>query len=219
MVQGLYYIFVYNDNLSVLVYKDTPSINLLRTAKNEARIKTIIFVAFLKRNLRLLGFIPFQKTNHTHVKMARSRGSARPVSRPQQTRAASTVAAPAPAAAHPPANAYSHPPAQAAQPQQPGLFAQMASTAAGVAVGSAVGHTIGAGISGMFSGSSSAPAEQAQQQVASPVQQQAYQEQTQHCDVDARNFTRCLEDNSGNMQICDYYLQQLKACQEAARQY
>lgn len=98
------------------------------------------------------------------------------------------------------------------------MFAQMASTAAGVAVGSAVGHTIGAGLTGMFSGSS-APAEQQQQQVASPVQQQAFQQEAAHCDVDARNFTRCLSDNNGNMQTCDYYLQQLKACQEAARQY
>lgn len=149
--------------------------------------------------------------------MARSRGSARPVSRPQ-TRSASTVAAPAPAQ-HQAPNAYSHPP-HTAQPQQPGMFAQMASTAAGVAVGSTIGHTLGAGITGMFSGSSSAPAEQQQQQVAAPVQADTFQNrQATHCDVDARNFTRCLEDNGGNMQICDYYLQQLKACQEAARQY
>lgn len=100
------------------------------------------------------------------------------------------------------------------------MFAQMASTAAGVAVGSAVGHTLGAGITSMFGGSSSsAPVEQQQQ----PVQQYASQTQQQQgaavCDVDARNFTRCLSDNDGNMQICDFYLQQLKACQEASRQY
>lgn len=88
----------------------------------------------------------------------------------------------------------------------------MASTAAGVAVGSTIGHTLGAGITSMFGGSS-APAE-------APQQAQAQQERVQqHCDADARNFTRCLEDNGGNMQICDYYLQQLKSCQEAARQY
>ena len=33
-------------------------------------------------------------------------------------------------------------------PKQPGLFAQMATTAAGVAVGSTVGHVIGAAITG-----------------------------------------------------------------------
>lgn len=95
----------------------------------------------------------------------------------------------------------------------------MASTAAGVAVGSAVGHTIGAGLSGMFGSSSSAPEQQQQQQVA-PMESQAYnQNQMRACDMDARNFTRCLDENNGNFQICDYYLQQLKACQEAARQY
>lgn len=95
----------------------------------------------------------------------------------------------------------------------------MASTAAGVAVGSTIGHTLGAGITSMFGGSSAPPAEQAQQQVAPAVQQLQYQEQAKHCDADARNFTRCLEENSGNMQVCEYYLQQLKACQEAARPY
>lgn len=99
------------------------------------------------------------------------------------------------------------------------MFAQMASTAAGVAVGSAVGHTIGAGLTGMFSGSDSAPAEQQQQQLATASSQDLNQQQVRACDTDARNFTRCLDDNNGNFQICDYYLQQLKACQEAARQF
>lgn len=153
--------------------------------------------------------------------MARSR----PGSRPTQTRSASTMAAPARHApppqqhAPPQQNAYSRPPSTQ-QSQQPGLFSQMASTAAGVAVGSAVGHTIGAGISGMFGGSSSAPEQQQQQQQMAPMDSQSYnQDQMRACDMDARNFTRCLDDNNGNFQICDYYLQQLKACQEAARQY
>ncbi|GAV53027.1 hypothetical protein ZYGR_0AI03090 [Zygosaccharomyces rouxii] len=156
--------------------------------------------------------------------MARSR----PGSRPTQTRSASTMAAPVRHAPPPPQqqapphqNAYSHPPATQ-QSQQPGLFSQMASTAAGVAVGSAVGHTIGAGLSGMFGGSSSAPEQQQQQQPqqVAPMDSQAYnQNQMRACDMDARNFTRCLDENSGNFQICDFYLQQLKACQEAARQY
>lgn len=94
----------------------------------------------------------------------------------------------------------------------------MASTAAGVAVGSTIGHTLGAGITSMFGGSS-APAEQPQQQLATAQQQQSYQEQARTCDADARTFTKCLEDNGGNMQVCDYYLQQLRACQEAARHY
>lgn len=53
----------------------------------------------------------------------------------------------------------------AAQPAQPGLMAQMASTAAGVAVGSAVGHVVGSAITGAFSGGSSEPAKVAPAQV------------------------------------------------------
>ena len=41
-------------------------------------------------------------------------------------------------------------------PWQPGLVAQMATTAAGVAVGSAVGHTLGHAVTGAFSGGSNA---------------------------------------------------------------
>jgi hypothetical protein len=90
----------------------------------------------------------------------------------------------------------------------------MASTAAGVAVGSAVGHTLANGVSSLFGGSSQ-PVEQQQ-----AVQSQEYNNnEARACDVDARNFTRCLDENSGNMQICDWYLQQLKACQQAARNY
>ncbi|AQZ14451.1 MIC17 (YMR002W) [Zygosaccharomyces parabailii] len=152
--------------------------------------------------------------------MARSRPGSRP-SPSMQRRSASTMAAPpqhAPAQHAQQPNAYSHPPA-AQQSQGGGLFSQMASTAAGVAVGSAVGHTIGAGLSGVFGGSSEPQQQQQPQQVASADSQALNQNQARPCDMDARSFTRCLDENNGNFQICDYYLQQLKACQEAARQY
>ncbi|KAI1106002.1 hypothetical protein F4804DRAFT_302598 [Jackrogersella minutella] len=123
---------------------------------------------------------------------------------PQQTRPATTYApgqqhAPAPAAAAPQAS------------QGPGLFGQMASTAAGVAVGSSIGHAIG----GMFGGSS-APAE------AAPQQQVNTQDQSQwgnNCQGATQAFTKCMDDQQGNMQICGWYLEQLKACQSAASQY
>lgn len=88
-----------------------------------------------------------------------------------------------------------HPPAMAQQSQGPGLFGQMASTAAGVAVGSTVGH----GLSSMlFGGSSSAPAEPAQQ--AAP---QAYNQQQQNigvnCDVQSKDFIRCLESSKSHV--------------------
>lgn len=47
--------------------------------------------------------------------------------------------------APPPAPVQAAPP----QPQQPGLFGQMAATAGGVAVGSAIGHTVGHAVTGL----------------------------------------------------------------------
>ncbi|KAF8591003.1 hypothetical protein K439DRAFT_1328210, partial [Ramaria rubella] len=98
----------------------------------------------------------------------------------------------------------------AATGQQPGMIAQMAATAGSVAIGSTIGH----GLSSMlFGGSSSAaaPVEQAPQ----PVQQQ--QSQGINCEVQAKDFTRCLE--AADVQTCSWYLEQLKACQSAARPY
>jgi len=151
-----------------------------------------------------------------------SRGPSRPSvapSRPsappkQQTRPATT-------AAYPPSGKAAGPPAAPAQAQGqsqgPGLFGQMASTAAGVAVGSSIGHAIG----GFFGGGSSAPAEQDGGAVATQGQDQAQNNSwgPRGCDVDAKQFTKCLDENQGNMQICGWYLEQLKACQSAASPY
>ena len=82
----------------------------------------------------------------------------------------------------------------------------------GVAVGSSIGHALG----GFFGGSSEAP-----QQAA--VQSQGVQDQQQlgndNCQGAAVQFTKCMDEQSGNMQICSWYLEQLKACQAAASQY
>ncbi|KIV97523.1 hypothetical protein PV10_01266 [Exophiala mesophila] len=165
--------------------------------------------------------------------MARSRGAAPSRSAPsrptasappraappqqqQQRPYSSTPAAPAQAqVAHPPA-------AQASQ--GPGLFGQMASTAAGVAVGSSIGHAIGGFFSG---GSSSAPVEQAQQAPVdnysgagnSLYSQSAATEASGPCAADIKSFTDCMNQNQGNMTICGWYMEQLKACQQAARNY
>ncbi|KAK6341935.1 hypothetical protein TWF730_001419 [Orbilia blumenaviensis] len=152
--------------------------------------------------------------------MARQRGGARPAARAapprpavqQQTRPASTMAAP-------PAQTHAAPPATAAQApsQSPGLFGQMASTAAGVAVGSTVGHVLGAGITGMFGGSSSdAPAPAA----AAPATTNTYGDVTTgNCAADAKAFTSCLEATNNDMNSCSYYLDQLKACQAMFKTY
>ncbi|RVD90159.1 uncharacterized protein DFL_001135 [Arthrobotrys flagrans] len=153
--------------------------------------------------------------------MARQRGGARPAARPaapprrpavqQQTRPATTMAAPAQTHAAPPATAAQAP------SQSPGLFGQMASTAAGVAVGSTVGHVLGAGITGMFGGSSDAPAAAAP---VAPATTNTYGDVTSgNCAADAKAFTSCLEATNNDMNSCSYYLDQLKACQAMFKSY
>lgn len=199
-------------------------VHYLITFSSPPKRKNLLSFSPIKQNRKTLPILHLLLKPPNQSTMPRQRRSA-PAPR-QQTRSAHTAAAPPAYQQHPQHSQY--PAAHPAQPQtqrQPGLFGQMASTAAGVAVGSTIGHTLGAGITGMFGGRSEAPPveqQQQQQQDLAPYQQQnsyATQEQVRHCDADARNFTRCLEENDGNMQTCGYYLQQLKACQEAARQY
>ncbi|KIY70713.1 hypothetical protein CYLTODRAFT_370608, partial [Cylindrobasidium torrendii FP15055 ss-10] len=108
--------------------------------------------------------------------------------------------APAPAAGVPHQSA-------ATETKQPGMLAQMAATAGSVAVGSTIGH----GISHMlFGGSSSTPAADA----AAPAVPQGVAPATQQssgisCDVQAKDFTLCLE--KADMPSCTWYLEQLKA--------
>ncbi|KAL8914160.1 MAG: hypothetical protein Q9171_001155 [Xanthocarpia ochracea] len=131
----------------------------------------------------------------------------------QPTRPSST-------AAYPPANAQK-PGAPAQTGQQPGLFGQMASTAAGVAVGSSIGHAIG-GFFGGGSSSAAAEPQQADNSMASQANKTGYQNNSwgpRSCETDAKSFTKCLDENGGNMQICGWYLDQLKACQSAASNY
>ncbi|KAF2034497.1 hypothetical protein EK21DRAFT_108112 [Setomelanomma holmii] len=157
--------------------------------------------------------------------MPRQRGGAAP-RRPTVPAAKPATTAPAPAtqrsastAAHPPQQAQQPPmqQAQAPTPQGPGLFGQMASTAAGVAVGSSIGHAVG----GWFSGGSSAPADAAPQNTDFAQQHQgtAQMQQSGACATDVNNFRKCMDENQGSLTICGWYLDQLKACQAAAGQY
>ncbi|KAF4583469.1 CHCH domain-containing protein [Pleurotus pulmonarius] len=127
---------------------------------------------------------------------------------PPQSRAAHIAAAPA---GHAPAPAHHAPapPAAAptAQPQQPGMIAQMAATAGSVAIGSTIGH----GLSNMLFGGSSHAAAPAEQAV--PTQQQM----APSCEIQAKEFTKCLD--KADLPSCTWYLEQLKACQAAAAPY
>ncbi|XP_041276217.1 coiled-coil-helix-coiled-coil-helix domain-containing protein 10, mitochondrial [Onychostruthus taczanowskii] len=123
-----------------------------------------------------------------------ARGS-RSVSRP--------AAAPAPASPAPAA------PAPVAQPAQPGLMAQMASTAAGVAVGSAVGHVVGSAITGVFSGGSSEPAK-----AAAPAQEpRAVLQQSPYgpCHYEMKQFLECAT-NQRDLTLCEGFNEALKQC-------
>ncbi|KAI4170577.1 MAG: hypothetical protein LQ348_007086 [Seirophora lacunosa] len=132
----------------------------------------------------------------------------------QPSRPSSTVAYP------PAAGQKAGPPTQNGQHQGSGLFGQMASTAAGVAVGSSIGHAIG-GLFGGGSGSAAEPqaADNSMATQRSDAGNQSNKWGQDSCETDVKSFTKCLEENGGNMQICGWYLDQLKACQAAASNY
>ncbi|KAK0628665.1 Sas10/Utp3/C1D family-domain-containing protein [Bombardia bombarda] len=156
----------------------------------------------------------------TKMPRQRSSGGGRAPSRPtvpsrapapQQTRPATTYA---PSAQQPHAPTATP---QTAAPTSSGggsMLGNIASTAAGVAIGSTIGHAV----SGLFGGSSSA-AEPQQSSVSAQDQNQNNSSWGNNCQTATQSFTKCLDDNSGNMQICGWYLEQLKACQAAASQY
>ncbi|XP_056297575.1 coiled-coil-helix-coiled-coil-helix domain-containing protein 2 [Pseudoliparis swirei] len=117
----------------------------------------------------------------------------------------------APAPMHAPPSALAAP---AAAPKQPGMFAQMATTAAGVAVGSAVGHTLGHAMTG---GGSSEPAqpdvtyqEPYQQQPQSMYQEQPPQQQ-QGCSYELKQFIECAQSQS-DYKLCEGFSEVLKQC-------
>lgn len=125
------------------------------------------------------------------------------------TRASSNL----PARAHPPPPAPA--PVQAApQPQQPGLFGQMAATAGGVAIGSAIGHTVGHAVTGMFSGGGGSEAPAAQP--AAPQQQQQYragsEEEAQGpCAWEIKQFLHCASTQS-DLSLCQGFNEAIQQC-------
>ncbi|KAK0656468.1 hypothetical protein B0T16DRAFT_38299, partial [Cercophora newfieldiana] len=182
----------------------------------------LVFRSLQRHQQHLSTRLPPTLSHNPPPNMPRQRSGARPTAparRPapaptqQQTRPATTYA---PAAAAPHAPPAAAPVAPAGTSQGPGLFAQMATTAAGVAVGSAVGHTLSNAVGGLFGGSSAPEAPVAAQSADSATNNNTW---GNNCAQATQSFTKCMDDNSGNMQICGWYLEQLKACQAAASQY
>ncbi|CAM4572637.1 coiled-coil-helix-coiled-coil-helix domain-containing protein 2 [Lepidochelys kempii] len=147
---------------------------------------------------------------------SRSRTSrmAAPASRAPQMRAAPPPpAARAPVPAPAPASAVT----SAAAPRQPGLMAQMATTAAGVAVGSAVGHTLGHAMTGGFGGGSGSEAARPDITYQEPqAAQAAYQQQSQYppCQYEMKQFLECAQ-NQSDLKLCEGFSEVLKQCRFA----
>ncbi|XP_052611518.1 protein ZBED8-like isoform X1 [Peromyscus californicus insignis] len=137
-----------------------------------------------------------------------------PASRAPQMRAAPRQAP----AAHPPAAAApSAVGSPAAAPRQPGLMAQMATTAAGVALGSAVGHTLGHAITGGFSGGGNAEPARPDITYQEPQGTQLVNQQSfGPCSLDIKQFLECAQ-NQSDVKLCESFsevLQQYRIANE-----
>ncbi|XP_050999409.1 coiled-coil-helix-coiled-coil-helix domain-containing protein 2-like [Acomys russatus] len=135
-----------------------------------------------------------------------------PASRAPQMRAAPSRA---PAAQPPAAAAPSAVGSPAAVPRQPGLVAQMATTAAGVAVGSAVGHTLGHAITGGFSGGGNAEPAKADITYQEPQGSQLLDQQSRGpCSLEIRQFLECAQ-NQSDVKLCEGFDEVLWQCRIA----
>lgn len=78
-------------------------------------------------------------------------------------------------------------------------------------------------VGGWFGGgSSAAPQEQAANAVANGDANAAYSSSynpPQICQAQVGQFKSCMDQNQGDLTICGWYMDQLKACQQAASQY
>uniref|UniRef100_T1IUS4 CHCH domain-containing protein n=1 Tax=Strigamia maritima TaxID=126957 RepID=T1IUS4_STRMM len=92
------------------------------------------------------------------------------------------------------------------QGRQPGMFAQMATTAAGVAVGSAVGHTLGAAMTGGRGGYGEAEPIGESSYYNEPVEQQGGV-----CGFEIRQFLECAQTQS-DLSLCEGFNEAVRQC-------
>merc|ERR1712083_607667 len=138
---------------------------------------------------------------------SRSYGSSAPLSRP----AAPAPPRPAPVPAAAPAATPMAAPMGA--PKQPGLMAQMATTAAGVAVGSTAGHLLTGAIMGGGGNTAQAAApEQAALPAAAPAAP-LQQQQQQPCQWEVQQFLNCAQGQS-DITLCDGFNEALRQCKQ-----
>lgn len=157
----------------------------------------------MPRGGRSAGYRPMSTTS-------RAAPAAAPAAAAPAHSQASAAPAHAPAAAAPAPAPVTAP--VAAGPKQPGLFAQMATTAAGVAVGSTIGHVAGAAITNSFSGSNNKPAETQPAVQPAPVQRQEAPVNAQNpCEFEMNQFVDCAQNHS-DMSLCQGFNDALKQC-------
>jgi hypothetical protein len=134
---------------------------------------------------------------------------------PRRGRSVGVSRAPAPARSYPPPAPVHHappPPPMVAHPRQPGMFAQMATTAAGVAVGSAVGHTLGAAMTGSLGGGGGQEIAQAAPAQSAPVPiQQRYDPGNNPCQNQIQQFLECTQ-TQNDISLCAGFNEALKEC-------
>ncbi|XP_039628043.1 coiled-coil-helix-coiled-coil-helix domain-containing protein 10, mitochondrial [Polypterus senegalus] len=128
-------------------------------------------------------------------------------SRPSASYSHSAPSPPTVQPAHAPPSAVA---AASSQPKQPGLMAQMATTAAGVAVGSAVGHVVGGALTGAFSGSSTSDPVKSGAPQDVP-RQPAYQQPPNPCHLEVKQFLDCAT-NQNDLYLCEGFSEALKQC-------
>ena len=143
--------------------------------------------------------------------MRRPAASARPAPPRPQTRAASTSAAKPTTPA--PQQQQAYPPAAPAQ--SGGMLSGLASTVAqGMAfgTGSAIAHRAVGAVAGSFSGSGEQPAEPmaGEQMNNTPMQSM----ENNACANDKQIYYDCVKDNRDDPAMCNFLLEQLKACQQ-----
>ena len=91
----------------------------------------------------------------------------------------------------------------------------------GVAIGSSIGHSIGGFFGGSSDNAATAESQGTNDNAAmgydggntAATNANAHSTSSSwgapSCEQDARSFTKCLDQNGGNMQICGWYLEQL----------
>ena len=167
-----------------------------------------VFLQFLTR----LFDCDLQRTRRAAAPARRPVPARAPASRPASTQASSSHPPPPPTPA--PAPQMAHPPAPQQSSGGGGMLAGIGSTIAqGMAfgTGSAIAHRAVGAVASSFGGGSS---EQPQAAEAPVAQQQNLSQTGGSCSSERQIYYDCLRDNKDDGAVCQFLLEQLKACNQ-----